>query len=136
MATEPGYGEPFRDKSPDCWCRYPWKLLDTGTEHATDCPAHERICRERAATATPATPFPVGSKVLVRAVPNTGVSGIVLGVAGDERWVQVGRAGSRRFMTQVYPVAQLMSAEPEPDPAGDVEAIATGVAGRGRERSR
>jgi hypothetical protein len=132
MATEPARA--FRDKPPDCWCRYPWRLYATTTEHATDCPAHERICRERCA---PATPFPVGSKVLIRIGhdPEVGVVGLVLGVAGDERWVQVKSTGQDRPYCLTYLASQLLP-EPEPDPADDVAVIVTGGAGRGEARSR
>jgi hypothetical protein len=130
-ASEPV--EAYRDKPGDCHCRYPWRLFATGTNHAKDCPAHERICRERAATASPATPFPVGSKVLIRIGhdPEARVEGLVLGVAGDERWVQVGHE------TFVHHVSMLHPDGPEPDPAGDVGAIATGVTtGRGEAQPR
>jgi hypothetical protein len=130
MATEPG--EAYRDKPGDCQCRYPWKLFATGTNHATDCPAHERLWRERPRIAPPATPFPVGSKVLIRIGPGpeAEVKGLVLGVAGAERWVQVGRE------TFVHHVSMLHPDGPEPDPASDAGAIATGGAGRGEAQPR
>jgi hypothetical protein len=134
MATEPG--EAYRDKPGDCRCRYPWKLFATASEHATDCPAHERICRERGAPALPATPLPVGDRVVVVHGPYAGRAGVVLGVAGAERWVQVDLNGQDRPICVTYRASQLLP-EPEPDPADDGAAIATGVAqAQGGARSR